>query len=110
MLLEFGFRNFYSFREDASISFRLDANCPESISLGKPFATVIGIKGANGSGKTQILKALKFISSFAHQSFSQEVDAPIPIFPFFESAPFETKPDIEILSPILKGLFIFIKP
>ena len=83
MLLEFGFRNFYSFREGASISFRLDANCPESISLGKPFATVIGIKGANGSGKTQILKALKFISSFAHQSFSQEVGAPIPIFPFF---------------------------
>ncbi len=86
VLLEFGFRNFYSFREGASISFRLDANCPESISLGKPFATVIGIKGANGSGKTQILKALKFISSFAHQSFSQEVDAPIPIFPFFESS------------------------
>ncbi|AFU46086.1 abortive infection protein [Acidovorax sp. KKS102] len=85
MLLEFGFRNFYSFREGASISFRLDANCPHSISLGKPFSTVVGIKGANGSGKTQILKALAFISSFAHQSFSQEIDAPIPIFPFFNS-------------------------
>lgn len=85
MLLEFGFRNYYSFKEGVSISFRLDANCPNSISKGKLNSNVIAIKGANGSGKTQILKALWFLSNFCTTSFARDPEDEIGLFPFFES-------------------------
>jgi AAA15 family ATPase/GTPase len=85
VILSFGFRNFFSFREDVEISFKLDAKCPETISKKKDFSRVLGIKGANGSGKTQILKGLSFISTFTTDSFNNTVDAPIGLAPFFDS-------------------------
>lgn len=85
MLLAYGFRNFFSFKEDVEISFRLDANCPAAISRGNDFSHVLGIKGANGSGKTQLLKGLSFLNSFCTASFSKEPESPIPLSPFFNS-------------------------
>lgn len=85
MILAFGFRNFFSFREDVEISFRLDANCPEVISKGKDFANVLGVKGANGSGKTQLLKGLSFLCEFCTHSFSAGVEAPLGTSAFFDS-------------------------
>lgn len=61
MIKKFGFKNFSSFNEGAEISFEFDGNTPESVSNGEPVGTVLGIKGANGSGKTNILKALAFL-------------------------------------------------
>jgi uncharacterized protein len=69
MLLNFGFRNFFSFKEGAEISFELDSQVPESISRGKNFSTVLCVKGANASGKTNILRGLSFISYFTAHSF-----------------------------------------
>lgn len=85
MILQFGFSNFFSFKEEASISFRLDANCPTSISDGREVATVMGIKGANGSGKTQVLKALAFLNHFCVDSFSLKPDDLIGLDPFYSS-------------------------
>ncbi|MBW8464218.1 ATP/GTP-binding protein [Acidovorax sp.] len=86
MLLEFGFRNFYSFKEGVTISFKLDANCPVSLSKGKLHSNVIGIKGANGSGKTQILKALWFLADFCTKSFAKDPEDYLDIFPFYSSS------------------------
>ncbi|WP_431099682.1 AAA family ATPase [Roseateles noduli] len=83
MLLEYGLRNFLSFKEGASVSFQLDANVPARISLNLPAATVMCVKGANGSGKTHLLKALAFVASFVSTSFSSDPDAEIPVAPFF---------------------------
>ena len=85
MLLEYGLRNFLSFKEGATVNFRLDANVPPRISLDLPAATVMCIKGANGSGKTHLLKGLAFLASFASSSFSTDPDADIPVAPFFSS-------------------------
>lgn len=85
MLLEFGIRNFYSFKEGVVISFKLDANCPGSISQGLSFTPVLCVKGANGSGKTQLLKGLSFLAEFCQRSFSFDPDRPLPIAPFFRS-------------------------
>lgn len=85
MILEFGFSNFYSFKESAQISFRLDKNCPIGISNGYDFTNVLGIKGANGSGKTQLLKALTFLGGFCSTSFSYKPDENIGLSPFFSS-------------------------
>ena len=83
MLLEYGLRNFLSFKEGASVSFRLDANVPARISMNLPAAAVMCVKGANGSGKTHLLKALAFVASFVSSSFSTDPDAPVPVAPFF---------------------------
>lgn len=84
MLIKFGFRNFYSFKEESCISFELDKNVPLEISNGLENATVMGIKGANSSGKTNIIKALTFISKFVTSS-SKKDDYKIVNSSFFNS-------------------------
>lgn len=85
MLMEYGFRNFLSFKEGVSVSFRLDGNVPAQISGGRDFATVMCVKGANGSGKTHLLKGLSFLTKFMHRSFSSEPEAKIDAIPFNDS-------------------------
>lgn len=82
MILEYGIRNFLSFKEGATVSFRLDGKVPSEVSGGRDFATVMCVKGANGSGKTHLLKGLAFLSHFICKSFGEDVDDPIPINPF----------------------------
>lgn len=85
MLLEFGGRNFFSFREGFSVSLRLGANCPSNISGGRSYATTIGVKGANGSGKTHVLRLLSFLGHFCTKSFASDPEAALLVFPFFKS-------------------------
>ncbi|MCD6616295.1 AAA family ATPase [Aeromonas veronii] len=72
MILRFGFKNFSSFKDGAEISFLFDGNTPEDISFGQKVGTVLGIKGANGSGKTNILKALSFISTLCSIGYNDD--------------------------------------
>jgi len=83
MLLEYGLRNFLSFKEGVTVSFRLDANVPASVSHGRQFATLMCVKGANGSGKTHLLKGLSFVADFAIRSFAREPDDEILVDPFY---------------------------
>lgn len=85
MIIEYGIRNFLSFKEGATVSFRLDKNTPENIAQGRDFATVMCVKGANGSGKTHLLKGLAFIANFASQSFSTDPEAEIAVDTYFHS-------------------------
>lgn len=83
MLLEYGLRNFLSFKEGVTVSFRLDANVPVSISQDRNFATLMCVKGANGSGKTHLLKGLAFVADFAVRSFAREPEDEILVDPFY---------------------------
>lgn len=85
MLLQFGLKNFFCFKESVEISFELDNNCPESISKGRGFTTVLCVKGANASGKTQILKGLSFLGWFCSDSFLQKPDTATGTLPYFSS-------------------------
>lgn len=90
MLLEYGLRNFLSFKEGVTVSFRLDANVPINVSQGRNFATLMCVKGANGSGKTHLLKGLAFIADFAVRSFVREPEDEIMVDPFYgDSEPSE---------------------
>ncbi|QPB80968.1 hypothetical protein EHE21_16955 [Proteus sp. GOKU] len=105
MIRRFGFKNFSSFKQGAEISFEYDGNTPISISHGKHIGTVIGIKGANGSGKTNILKALSFLFCFVTKRMttkhfntlenSEEVRIPIESF-FFSKENIEFYIELEI--------------
>lgn len=85
MLLEFGARNYFSFKEGFDFSLELNGNCPESISKGKCVANTMGVKGANASGKTNVLKALSFIKYLCTESFSLPPKTEIPFNAFYDS-------------------------
>ncbi len=72
MLLEYGAKNFFSFKEGIEISFRLKKGCSEEISMGKNYSTILCVKGANASGKTNALKVLSFLSEVCCNSFNSK--------------------------------------
>lgn len=71
MLLQYGVKNYFGFKHGAEIDFRLNAKVPKDVSFGRSVSTVIGVKGGNGSGKTNIIKALAFLGEFCANSFSK---------------------------------------
>jgi len=83
MLLKYGARNFFCFKEGIEISLELGAKCPKSISRGNSVSNLICIKGANGSGKTNALKILSFLKSFCCDSFNSKPEDEISIDSFF---------------------------
>ena len=85
MLLQYGARNFFCFKEGININLELGDNVPENISKGKSYANILCVKGANASGKTNALKILSFLNHFCVYSFKYEDDRGIPVDPFFYS-------------------------
>ena len=61
MLLGFGGRNFYSFKEDFDVT----------LEYKDEVLSILGIKGANASGKTNVVRALSYIKMFMYNSFSE---------------------------------------
>lgn len=78
MLLEFGAYNFASFKEGFEINLRKNKNSLDAY-------TVMGIKGANASGKTNVLKVPSFLSMFCTDSFNSKIDAEIIFTSFFNN-------------------------
>jgi AAA15 family ATPase/GTPase len=83
MIIEYGFKNFFSFREESTVSFRFDNNVPDSVSHNSETATVLGIKGGNASGKTNLIRALRFIKYFVSESVRAESEKKIPVDCFY---------------------------
>ena len=76
MLLGFGGRNFYSFKEDFDVT----------LEHKDEVLSILGIKGANASGKTNVILALSYIRSFMFNSFSEfHPDDGMYAKPFFDS-------------------------
>ncbi|EPD8202479.1 AAA family ATPase, partial [Yersinia enterocolitica] len=69
MIYSYGFKNYFGFKEGAEVSFELNNRVPKDISMGRDVATILGVKGANGAGKTNLLKALVFLATFCTDSF-----------------------------------------
>ena len=76
MLHEFSLRNFYSFADEAKVSFcvgehapdnELFFNAPSGLRLSKMLAAI----GPNASGKTNLMKGLPFLRWFMLHSFRQ---------------------------------------
>jgi AAA15 family ATPase/GTPase len=87
MIIQLRFSNFYSFAEETELSFELGKNPTPSkydIDLGseRRLNKVVSIIGPNGSGKTQLIKPLAFLSWFMSSSFlGSDPESPIPLQP-----------------------------
>lgn len=75
MIKKFGFRNFCSFKDGTEINFAHKGHTPEVDSAVLTCGNVLGIKGANGSGKTNILKAITFLYCFCLKRMKTTVDS-----------------------------------
>ena len=84
MLLGYGAKNCWCFKNWIDINLRLNGYVPEEISLGKDYSLVLGFEGANASGKTSALKIFAFIIDFAKNSFSYSPEARILFDPYFD--------------------------
>lgn len=82
MIKKFGVRNFTCFNEGIEIDFTFDKKVPNHVSRGSDFTTVLGVKGANGSGKTNILKAISFLNEFCCRSADTDKDKDISLNPY----------------------------
>ena len=85
MILKYGAKNFLSFNEGIEVPFELNSNCPDHISEGKSYTNILCVKGANGSGKTNVLKILEFLNDFCCDSFSNKPDEEINCQSFFNN-------------------------
>jgi hypothetical protein len=85
MLLSYSAKNFYCFKEGVEISFVLGKAGTESISNNKNITNVLGVKGANGAGKSNALKIMDFLNDFCCNSFSLKPEDSLSFKPFFNS-------------------------
>jgi hypothetical protein len=102
MLHTYAFKNFESFAKRTEVSLRLSDKAasrgwevtPKS---GQRLSTVLGVMGANGAGKTRVLKPLAFAAWFMSRSFQSKPDAPLPLEPHFahEAEPTEIEVEAE---------------
>lgn len=97
MILSIEFKNFFSFKESGSITFEFDPKTPINVTKGEKYGRILGVKGANASGKTNVLRAVSFVSQFACHSFAYKPDTLIPFEKFFRSSdPTEFSVKLEI--------------
>lgn len=84
MIRSFEFSNFYSFADPAVVSFDVGQQPTKSgydltYCDGSRGNRVLGLVGANGSGKSQLLRVLAFLAWFVRDSFQTlEPEKPIP--------------------------------
>lgn len=100
MLHTYRFKNFQSFREQVEVSLVLnDKASPRgwetTAKSGQRLTTALGVLGANGAGKTVLLKPLDFVAWFMRASFASPPDRPIPVVPHFSAQQEQTEIEIE---------------
>lgn len=96
MIYKIEIENFRSIRDKQVLDLRAAAHAPENndrlayCSQGshERAPKVVAVFGANGSGKSNLLRALSFVSWFLLSSFSLAPGARIPIDPFNDDASF----------------------
>lgn len=75
MIIQLRFNNFYSFAEDTTVDFAVGKKpAPSGFDVaigGQRLNKAVAVVGANGSGKTQLIKPLAFLSWFICDSFLQ---------------------------------------
>ena len=96
MIYKIEIENFHSIRTRQVLDLRAPANAPADTRRLAPCwqgsreraPKVVAVFGANGSGKSNLLRALSFVSWFIGSSFTRAPNAGIPHEPFNDEASF----------------------
>lgn len=113
MIHKFTIENFYSFLDKSEVSFcaRKDMASSDAYAIGNfgdKVTKIMSVSGHNASGKTNLLKALTFVSWFITDSLGHEEDEAIPIMSFAfgskHKEPIKISVDFEIDKKIFRYL------
>ncbi len=85
MILEFGAKNYLSFKEGVNISFEIGKAGEKKVSNGNGISNLLCLKGKNGAGKTNILGLLSFIQGVNVSSFEKKPDEDFAYKSFFHN-------------------------
>ena len=90
MIINFEFSNFQSFKELANISFESSAKYEGDFGFfqekGSNLSKLLMVIGPNGGGKSNLLRALSFVTWFMQSSFGEiKPGQQIPVSPHFSS-------------------------
>ena len=104
MLHRLEIENFYSIRDRQIIDLRADANAPNDAGRLAPLwkgavekaPKVVALFGANASGKSNVLKALAFITWFVRDSFSAPRGARMPFERFNDAEALQAPTSIAV--------------
>ena len=97
MIYKIEIENFYSIRTRQVLDLRAPASAPDDTRRLAPCwqgsreraPKVVAVFGANGSGKSNLLRALSFVAWFVASSFTLAANARIPYEPFNDDASFQ---------------------
>lgn len=96
MLIEFKISNYRSIAEEQILSFvpsSIKKHPQNILKIGKQEAlNVVGIYGANASGKSNLLLAMSLLRKMLHTSAISNSTTPLPYDPFLLREGWETKP------------------
>lgn len=98
MIYKVEIENFHSIRDPQVLDLRVPANAPrDNDRLSSCWRgsverapKVVAVYGANGSGKSNLLRVLSFAAWFAAQSFASPLGSRIPHYPFNDDVSFRT--------------------
>lgn len=112
MIHSLSFKNFYSFADEACISFVVNDKAPDSTSyvkspLGYRLSLLECVMGPNASGKTNLLKALPFARWFFVESFDLPVDSKLPANPFFTKQKADLPTEFEVVFEAKNAIYTY---
>lgn len=82
MILGYGVKNFFCFEDGVEVSFQIPKSKEGEVGS---IANSICVKGANASGKTNLIKALAFLRHFICDSFLTKPEERIGVYTFFNN-------------------------
>lgn len=103
MLLRVGVENHRSFRDATELSFVATAQRDEPAHLlptsveGVQVVPVVGVYGANASGKSNLLHAIDLLTHFVGTSFARQPGRPLPHHPWAGAPAAPTRLDLDLL-------------
>jgi hypothetical protein len=104
MIKKYTFENFQSYLNKCDVDFTVNKKAAHSyydyeVEDGSKIAKVMAVLGANGAGKSNLLKPLAFLSWFIPDSFRSAESNDIPILSSFLSKNNNTKIELEFVVP-----------
>lgn len=103
MIISYAVENYLSFLRPASVDLTVGAAAPDNYHFvpadGARIAKIVGIYGANASGKTNLLRVLPALAAFISESFNRPLDSEPPFAPHFFNRDAPVKIHVEFQAP-----------